>query len=115
MSRFPALNGARRHEAVASDTVFSDNPAIDDGSKCEQLFVGRTTLFSDVYGMKTSSQFVHTLQDIIRKRGAMDKLLSDKAQVEISNKVLDILIFVCYNIGERAQVRECVRLCRLLQ
>ena len=41
--------------------------------------------------MKTTQEFVNTLQDTIHKHGAMDKLISDRAQVEISNKVLDIL------------------------
>ena len=41
--------------------------------------------------MKSDKEFVYTLEDNIRKRGAMDKLISDRAQVEISNKVLDIL------------------------
>ena len=36
-------------------------------------------------------QFVNTLEDNIRCRGAMSKLISDYAQVEISNKVKDIL------------------------
>ena len=44
-----------------------------------------------VYGMKTTQEFATTLQDTIRRYGAMDKLISDRVQVEISNKVLDIL------------------------
>ena len=61
-SRKPALNIPRRHEAVATDTVFSDTPAVDN-----------------------------SLEDNIRRQGAMDKLLSDSAKTEISNKVMDIL------------------------
>ena len=41
--------------------------------------------------MKTDKQFVNTLEDNIRKRGAMDKLVSDSAQSEISNGVKEIL------------------------
>ena len=41
--------------------------------------------------MKSDKEFVSTLEDNIRKRGATDKLINDRAQVEISNKVLDIL------------------------
>ena len=88
---FPACNVHRRNEAVATDTVFSDVAAIDDGSMAAQLFVGRESLVTDVYGVKTEKQFVNTLEDNIRKRGAMDKLISDRAQVEISNRVLSIL------------------------
>ena len=41
--------------------------------------------------MKTSKQFVNTLEDNIRERGAMNRLVSDSAEVEISSKVKDIL------------------------
>ena len=90
-SRNPALNIPRRHEAVATDTVFSDTPAVDSGVKQAQVFVGRDTLVADAYPMKSGKQFVNTLEDNIRRQGAMDKLLSDSAKTEISNKVMDIL------------------------
>ena len=90
-SRNPALNIPRRHEAVASNTVFSDTPAVDSGVKQAQVFVGRDTLVADAYPVNSGKQFVNTLEDIIRRRGAMDKLLSDSAKTEISNKVMDIL------------------------
>ena len=81
----------RRHEAVATDTVFSDTPAVDSGVKQSQVFVGRDTLVADAYPMKSGKQFVNTLEDNIRRWGAMNKLLSDSAKTEISNKVMDIL------------------------
>ena len=90
-SRNPALNIPRRHEPVATDTVFSDTPAVDSGVKQSQVFVGRDTLVADAYPMKSGKQFVNTIEDNIRRRGAMDKLLSDSAKTEISNKVMDIL------------------------
>ena len=90
-SRNPALNIHRRHEPVATDTVFSDTPAVDSGVKQAQVFVGRDTLVDDAYPMKSGKQFVNTLEDNIRRRGAMDKLLSDSAKTEISNKAMDIL------------------------
>ena len=90
-SRNPAFNIPRRHEAVATDTVFSDTPAVDSGVKQAQVLVGRDTLVADAYPMKSGKQFVNTLEDNIRRRGAMDKLLNDSAKTEISNKVMDIL------------------------
>ena len=90
-SRNPALNIPRRHEAVASDTVFSDTLAIDSGVKQAQVFVGRGTLVADAYPKESGKQFVNTLEENIRRQGAMDKLLSDSAKTEISNKVMDIL------------------------
>ena len=91
ISRNPALNISRRHEPIATDTVFSDTPAVYSGVKQAQVFVGRDTLVADAYPMKSGKQFVDTLGDNIRRRGAMDKLLSDSAKTEIFNKVMDIL------------------------
>jgi len=90
-SRFPALNIHRRNEPVATDTIFADTPAVDNSPTCAQIFVGTKSLVVDAYGIKTDGEFVNTLEDNIRKRGAMDKLVSDRAQAEISNKVLDIV------------------------
>ena len=90
-SRNPALNFPQRHEPLATDTIFSDTPAVDSGVKQAQVFVGRDSLVADVYPMKSGKQFVNTLEDNIRRRGAMDKLLSDSAKIEISKKVMDIL------------------------
>ena len=90
-SRNPALNIPRRHEPVATDTVFSDTPAVDSGVKQAQVVDGRDTLDADAYPKKSGKQFVNTLEENIRRRGAMDKLLSDSAKTEISNEVMDIL------------------------
>ena len=90
-SRNPALNIPRRHEAVATDTVFSDTSAVVSGVKQAQVFVVRDTLVADAYPMKSGKQFVNTLEDNIRRWGAIDKLLNDSAKTEISNKVMDIL------------------------
>ena len=90
-SRFPAFNIPRRSEEVATDTIFSDTPAIDSGVTMAQICVGKRTLVTDVYPLKSQKQFVNTLEDNIRFRGAMTKLISDYAKVEISNKVKDIL------------------------
>jgi hypothetical protein len=52
-SWFPAFNVARRNKAVATNTIYLDYAAIDDGSQCAQIFVGCYSLVTDVYGMKT--------------------------------------------------------------
>ena len=54
-SRFPDLNVRRRNEAVAMDTVWADDPAVDDGSTAAHVFVGRNTYVTDVYGCKTDA------------------------------------------------------------
>ena len=48
-SRNPALNVPRRHEPVATDTIFSDTPAVDSGVEKAQVFVGSDLLVADVY------------------------------------------------------------------
>ena len=98
-SRYPALNIPRRHEPVATDTVFSDTPGVDSGVKQAQVLVGRDMLVADAYPMKSEKQFVNTLEDNIRRRRAMDKLLSDSAKTEISNKVMDIHRAYHFQIG----------------
>ena len=70
-SRFPAFNIPRRSEEVATDTIFSDTPAIDSGVTMAQIFVGKRTLVTDVSPLKSQKQFVNTLEDNIRYRGAM--------------------------------------------
>ena len=40
-SRFPAFNIPRQSEEVATDTIFSDTPAIDSSVTMEQIFVGK--------------------------------------------------------------------------
>ena len=90
-SRNPIFNIPRRNEAVATDTIFSDTPAINDGSTMAQFFVGRDTLVCDAYGIKSPKQFINTLYDNIRFRGAMTTLITDGGRYEISKKVADLL------------------------
>ena len=56
-----------------------------------QFFCGRDTLVCDAYGIKATKQFINTLSDNIRKRGAMDTLISDGGKYEISKQVTDLL------------------------
>jgi hypothetical protein len=54
--------------------------------------VGHNTLVADVYGIKTDREFVNTLEDNIRERGAMDKLISDGAKAEMSDRVKEDIL-----------------------
>ena len=86
------MNVRRRNEPVATDSFYAQDAAIDSpGFKIGQFFVGRYSLLIDVYGMSNTDQFVNTLEDNIRERGAMDKLIADDAKVEQSSRVVDIL------------------------
>ena len=96
-SRNPALNIPRRHEPVATDTIFSDTPAVDIGVKQAQVFVGRDTLVADAYPMKSGKQFVNTLEDNIRRRGAMDSVILPK--VRFPTKSWIFLGHIIFQIG----------------
>jgi hypothetical protein len=87
----PALNVHPRDEPVATNTIYSDTPAIDCGVTSAQLFVGTKTHTTDVYPIKSDKQFVNTLLDNITQRSAPTKLISDHAQVEISERVKQVL------------------------
>jgi hypothetical protein len=76
---------------VATDTIYSDTPAIDCGITSAQLFVGNKTHTADVYPIKSDKQFVNTLLDNITQCGAPTKLISNCAQVEISEHVKQVL------------------------
>jgi hypothetical protein len=79
----PSMNVHRCDEAVATDTVYSDKPAIDGGVTTPQIFVGTKSLnTTDVLeGMKMlDKQFVNTLEDNIRRCGTPTKLISDRTQ-----------------------------------
>ena len=58
----PALNIHRRQEVVATDTVFSDTPAVDSVAKQAQIVVGKDSLVAGAYTMKSGKQFVDTLK-----------------------------------------------------
>ena len=108
----------RQSGLVATGTVCSDTPTEDNGSTCAQLFVSTKTLDTDVYGMKRDKLFLDTLEEKIRKRGAMDKLISGSAQSYIYNRVKCMIraLFIDYwqselhyqhqNVAERRHQTE---------
>jgi hypothetical protein len=61
------------------------------GVTAAQIFVGRESLIAVVYGLKTDKEFVNTLEDNIRERGEMSKLISNCAKAERSKRVKQIL------------------------
>jgi hypothetical protein len=75
--------------------LFSDTLAVDSGVTCAQLFVGHELLVADVYGLNTDNAFVNTLEDNIREWGAMNKLISDCAKAEMSERFKQIFRALC--------------------
>jgi hypothetical protein len=93
-----ALNIYRRNEDVARDIVYSNVPAIFDGSTAANIFVGTSTKFTDVHGIKKDNQFANILEDNIVQRGAPNCLLSDRGQAIIMFLGMSPHDIVCYNI-----------------
>ena len=87
----PALNVHRHQEPITTDYVYADVPAVDDGSMGAQIFMGMGSEVCDTQGLKSPKQFVNSLEDNIRKCGAMDKLVSDRVKTEIGQHEQDIL------------------------
>ena len=56
-----------------------------------QLYVGKKSGLTKVFGMSTESQMEETLLDFIRKWGAPDIIMSDNARSETGKKVKKIL------------------------
>jgi hypothetical protein len=76
---------------VATETIYSNTLAINCAITSAQLFVGTKTHTADVYPIKSNKQFVNKLLDNITQQGVPTKLISDCAQVEISERVKQVL------------------------
>ena len=88
ISRNPVFNIPRRNKPVVTDTIISDTPAINDGRTMAQFFVGNDTLVCDAYGIKSQKQFINTLCDTIKTRGAMTTTITDGGKYESQRKLL---------------------------
>jgi hypothetical protein len=92
-SRFPAANVPRRNEIVATDTLFSDVPAHDDGisrhggATMAQLFSGTSSLLTAIFPMKSEFEMPGTLLDFIHKLGAPNALFSDNAKCKLVKRL----------------------------
>ena len=64
---FPEMNVFKRNKGVATDTIYSNVSAMDNGSKHAKIYVGRKTLVIDVYPIKNEKLLVKTLQGNIRE------------------------------------------------
>ena len=89
-SRSPALNVRRLREVFATDTFFSSEKALG-GYTMAQLYIDKTSTFTEIFGMKRKSQMSETPQDFIRQWGAPSGLMLDSAKIETSKAVKDIL------------------------
>ena len=58
---------------------------------CAQLYVGKESTFTEIYGMKTKNQMPDTLQDFIRQWRAPSELMSNSVQVKTFKQIKEIL------------------------
>ena len=93
-SLYTGSNVRRRNENLACDTMVPDTIGWG-GVKLAQLFVGRKSRHISVWRMRRESEFPGVLEDVIRRYGAPDTLVSDMAKAEISNRVKDLLRKFC--------------------
>ena len=82
---------------MATDTLFSSSPSIG-GITCAQLYVGKDSMFTAVFGMTRESQFSTTLEEYIRKWGAMSALKSDNGKSGIFQNGKTDPTEVCHQI-----------------
>ena len=76
------------------DTIYGPvgHPTIVNGSAHTQFFIGRKSNYRSVCPCGKSDKDVHRcVEDEIRKLGAMDVLVSDRARSQISKKLHDVL------------------------
>ena len=73
------------------ETIFSIVKDIQSGAKIEQVFIGCTSMVSNIYAIKFYKKFINILHDNIHVRGEPTILISDLDKVDISNKVQEVL------------------------
>jgi hypothetical protein len=105
-SPHPAMKVNRRNEDVACDIIYSNVPAIFDGTTADVIFFGTSSKFTDVHGIKCENQFANALEDTIIQRGAPNRILSDRGQAIISHKVEDILQTFCHSALTNGKVNH---------
>ena len=71
-----------------------------------QTFVSTKTLVTDFCGIKSDKKSTNPLSGNIRKRGVMDKFISDRVQVEFSSDVENVLCSLCIDDLKRESRRQ---------
>ena len=95
-SRNPQLNRKRLMEKYATDTWYASVKAVT-GETCAQIFVGMSSFYTCVIGMKTESEGPQALKIFIRQLGAPFSLRNDNSKMQTGTVFMDVCNF--YNIG----------------
>ena len=87
----PAMNVFRLNEDTLTDTVYANTPALVFCHTLAQIFFGSNSHITAIYGIKSTKNFLQTLQDFVRKWGAPNRVITDHVNYESSGRVLDYL------------------------
>jgi hypothetical protein len=88
------LKASPCNESVATDTIFSEVPAVDNGSTAAQFFVGRDSLVADAYGVKTDKKMFTTMR-ITYGRGDLwisSLVIGQKPKSVIRSRTFSVLL-----------------------
>ena len=96
-AQFPQLKYKRLTETYCTDTLFASVKSLE-GYTCAQLFVGKESKYTKVYGMRTESQGCDTLQDFIRDVGSPYNIHNNNSKMQTSKVWHEILR--TYNITQ---------------
>ncbi len=83
-SRSPHANVTRLHETFSTDTMFGSTMALG-GYTSAQVFVGNTSRFTAVYGLKREAEGLEAFESFITDWGAPDKLRQDNSKIQNSD------------------------------
>ena len=86
----PATNVLRLNDKATSDSVFSNTPVIDGGEKGAQIWFGQKCHVIYAEKIKTTADYLRTLQNFVREYGAPDAIICDHANYQSSGRVLDV-------------------------
>ena len=76
-SHVPATSISHSNEPVATNTMFSDEPALGSNATPVQIFILHNSEYVNDYGGTTDHDVSHTLEQNIMNQGAMDVLTSN--------------------------------------
>ena len=95
---FPAANVSHCNEPITIDTMFSNEPALGSITQGGQIFIGHNSKYIDDYGVVTSCDLSHTLEENIMSCGAMDVLIRDNARKSKIFSICTVLNLVPGNL-----------------
>ena len=73
----PAMNVLCLNDKLLRDSVFSETPAIDGSEKRAQIWFSQKCHVINAEKIKTTADYLRTLQNFVREYGAPDAIICD--------------------------------------